>query len=94
MNKQFFAAGTMALDSATAATASTAEAIEPFFRRCFKNLNILSASQLKADPAASVDSQLVDEKDWRPDSHQSPLYDLAASNPYVIAASVFSAKNR
>ena len=94
MNKNYFAARTMALDSAAAATASTAEVIEPFFRRCFKNLNTRNASQPKADTAASVDLQSIDEKDWKPDSHKSPLYDLAASNPYVIAASLFSRKYR
>ena len=94
MNKNYFAARTKALDSAAVATASTAEVIEPFIRRCFKNLNIGNASQPKADSAASVDLRSIDEKDWKPDSHKSPLYDLAASNPYVIAASLFSRKNR
>jgi hypothetical protein len=94
MNKLFIATGMAALGSATMPTARSAEANRSFIRRCFQNLHLLRASRLNADPAAGVDSQLVDEKSWKSDTQQSPLYDLAANNPYVIAASLHSRKHR
>lgn len=50
MNKQFFAAGTIAPDCASSAAAATAEALEPFFRRCFKNLHISGLSNWRQIP--------------------------------------------
>jgi hypothetical protein len=94
MNKLFIATGMAALGSATMPTVRTAEANRSFIQRCFKNLHLLRASRLNADAAAAADSKLVDEKGWKSDRQQSPLYDLAASNPYVIAASLFSRKHR
>ncbi len=94
MIKLFIATGMAALGSATMPTARTAEVNRSFIQRCVKSLQVLRASRLNADPAAGVDLQLVDEKGWKSDRQQSPLYDLAASNPYVIAASLFTRKNR
>ena len=94
MNKLFIATGMAALGSVIMPTARTAGANRSFIQRCFKNLHLLRASRLNADPAAEVASQLVDEKAWKSDRQQSPLYDLAANNPYVIAASLFSRKHR
>ena len=94
MNKLFIAAGMAALGSAIMPTARTAGVNRSFIQRCIKNLHHLRASRLNADPAAGADSQLVDEKGWKSDRRQSPLYDLAANNPYVIAASLFSKKHR
>jgi hypothetical protein len=94
MNKLFIATGMAALASATMPTGRSAEVSRSFIRRCFKKLHLLRASRLNADPAAGVDSQLVDENSWKSDRQQSPLYDLAANNPYLIAASLFSRKHR
>ena len=94
MNKLFIAAGTAVLGFASAAADSTSEANGSFFRRCFKTPRLRGTSRRNADPATSVDSQLIDEKDCEPDKHQSPLYALAANNPHVIAASLFSRKYR
>ncbi|MGB8982829.1 MAG: hypothetical protein WCC12_13215 [Anaerolineales bacterium] len=94
MNKLFIATGMAALGSAIMPTARTAGVDRSFLQRCFKYLHHPRASRLNADPAAGVDSQLVDEKDWQSDKQQSPLYDLAANNPYVVAASLFSRKHK
>ena len=94
MIKLFIATGMAALGSATMPTTRTAGVNRSFVQRCLKNLHDLRASRLNADPAAKVDPQLVDEKGWKSDRQQSPLYDLAASNPYVIASSLFSRKQR
>ena len=94
MNKLFIATGMAALGSAIMPTARTAGTDRSFLQRCFKNLHHPRASRLNTDPAAGVDSQLVDEKGWQSDKQQSALYDLAANNPYVIAASLFSRKHR
>lgn len=94
MNKLFIATGMAALGSVIMPTARTAGVNRSFIQRCIKNLHHLRASRLNADPAAGADSQLVDEKGWKSDRRQSPLYDLAANNPYVIAASLFSKKHR
>lgn len=88
MNKFFIAAGTAALGL------STAEARESLLQRFFKNLRFHGSTRPKADPVVDIDPQLIDEKGWQPEKHQSPLYDLAASHPHVIAASLFSRKLR
>lgn len=88
MNKFFTAAGTAVLGLITSAlnsSTSTGEVKGPLLQRGLKNPRL---------PAASADSQVIDEKDWSPDKHDSSLYELAASNPHVIAASLFSTKNR
>jgi hypothetical protein len=94
MNRLFLAAETAALGSATATADSTSKANRSIFRRYFKNLHFRTTSRQNAGPATSVDSQLINEKDWKPDKHQSALYDLTASNPHVIAISLFSRKHR
>ena len=43
-----------------------------------------------AEPAASADPQSIENTDGEPDKPQSSLYKLAASNPHVIATSLFS----
>jgi hypothetical protein len=98
MNKLFNAAETAALDLATAAPASTitftAEPKRPLLQLWFSYLRLRKAARLRTDPMVNVDSQMVDEKGWESERRQSALYDLAASNPYVIAASLFSRKHR
>jgi hypothetical protein len=71
---------------------STAEARESLLRRCFKTVPFHGNTKPKAEP--EVDSQLIDETEWKPDAYRSPLYDLAASNPHVLAVSLFSRKSR
>ena len=88
MNKFLITAGTVALDLATD------EAREPLLQRCFKNLRFHGTARPKAEPMARVDSQLIDEMGWEPERHHSPIYDLAAMHPHVIAASLFSRKSR
>ena len=73
---------------------SAAEARESLLRRCFKNVRFHGNARPKAEPVAEVDSQLIDETGWKPDAYRSPLYDLAASNPHVLAVSLFSRKSR
>lgn len=94
MIKLFIATGMAALGSAIMPTVRTAEVNRSFIQRCFKNLHVLRASRLNADPTAGVDSKLVDEEGWKSDRQQSPLYDLAAHNPYLIATSLFSRKRK
>jgi hypothetical protein len=92
MNKLFLAAET-ALAFVNAAAGSTAEANGFLLRRYLKCPCLRRAFRLEADAAAIVDSQPADEKPGEPDRHQSVLYDLAASNPHVIAASLFTRKH-
>jgi hypothetical protein len=73
---------------------SAAEAKESLLRRCFRNVRFHRNTQSRAEPVAEVDSQLIDETGWKPDAYRSPLYDLAASNPHVLAATLFSRKSR
>jgi hypothetical protein len=98
LNKLFTTAETAALDLATAAPASTiistTEAKGSWFQRCFNCPWLRKIAGLKADPTASADSQLVDAEGRKSSRHLSALCDLAASNPHVIAASVFSRKIR
>ena len=77
-----------------AAAGSTAEANGFLLRRYLKCPCLRRAFRLDADAAAIVDSQPIDERPREPDRHQSALYDLAASNPHVIAASLFTRKHR
>ena len=97
MNKFLIAAGTVVLGvSATTLTSSigsSAEASESLLQRCFKSRRRQRAAQLEPDPNASVDSQLNYES-GEPAAPQSPLYDLAASSPHVIAASLFLRRHR
>jgi hypothetical protein len=96
MNKLFTTAETAALDLATAAPASTiistTEAKGSWLQRCFNCPWLRKIAGLKTYPTASADSQLVNAKGRKSSRHQSALCDLAASNPHVIATSVFSRK--
>jgi hypothetical protein len=98
MNKLLVAAGTAALGLISTAPASTltstAEAKGSLLQLFFNYLRLRKTARLKTDPAVSVDSQLIDEKGWEYEKQQSPLYDLAANNSHVIAASLFSRKYR
>ena len=97
MNKFLIAAGTAVLGfSATTLTSSigsTAEVSESLVQRCFRSLRRQRAAQMEPDLTASVDSRLINES-GEPATHQSPLYDLAASSPHVIAASLFLRRHR
>ena len=95
MDKLFIAAETGALGLVTATTAtSTGETKGSFFQRCFNYLHLRKTARLKADALVCADSQLTEESAWEPKKHRSPLYDLAASNPHIIAVSLFSRKYR
>jgi hypothetical protein len=98
MNKLFTTAETAALDLATAAPASTiispTEAKGAWLQRSFNCPWLRKIAGLKTNPTASADSQLVDAGGRKSSSHISALCDLAASNPHVIATSVFSRKFR
>ena len=97
MNNFLIAAGTAVLGVATTALTSrigsTAEVRESLLQHCFKSWRRQTAAQLEPDPTARVDSQMIDEESGEPATHQSTLYDLAASSPYVIAASPFLRKH-
>ena len=84
MNK-FFAFSVLA-----SSFVSTAEAKGSLFRHYFKCLSSRRTAQRKTLRTDSPDSPAIDEMRWGPGKQQSPLYDLAASNPHVIAASLFS----
>ena len=97
MNNFLIAAGTAVLGAATTALTSrigsTAEIRESLLQHCFKSRLRQRAAQLEPDPTASVDSQLIDEESGEQATRRSTLYDLAASNPHVIAASLFLRKH-
>jgi hypothetical protein len=57
---------------------------------CFKKL----CFRTSAEPAASADPQSIENTGGEPDKPQSSLHKLAASNPHVIATSLFSGKRR
>lgn len=96
MNRLFIAVSTAAFNLVTAESASaiTAGAKESFRARYFNCLRLRKAAQLKTEAPVLVDSPVADEKGWKQDSHHSPLYDLAASNPHVIAATLFTRRVR
>ena len=97
MNNFLIAAGTAVLGVATTALTSrigsAAEIRETLLQHCFKSRLRQRAAQLEPDPTARVDSQMNDEESGEPATHQSTLYDLAASSPHVIAASLFLRKH-
>ena len=90
MNRLFLAAET-ALAFVTAATSFTAEANGFLHRRYFKWRHLRRPFGL-VDAASNAGSQSVDGKFGEPKQHQSTLYDLFASHPHVIAASLFTKK--
>lgn len=57
---------------------------------CFKKLRF----RANAEPAATADRQSIESTGGEMDKPQSSLYKLAASNPHVIATSLFSRKCR
>jgi hypothetical protein len=73
---------------------SAAEAREALLRRFFKDVRFHASARPKAEPETEVDSQLIDETGWKPDAYRATVYDLAASHPHVLAASLFSRKSR
>lgn len=76
----------------TAATSSTAEADGFLLRHYFKWRHLCRTFKLETDAASNADSQPVDEKTGESTRNQSTLYDLFASHPHVIAASLFTKK--
>jgi hypothetical protein len=91
MNRLFLAAET-ALAFVTAATSSTAEANGLLLRRCFKWRHLRRPFGLETDAASNADSRTVDEKAGEPKRNQLTIYDLFASHPHVVAASLFTKK--
>jgi hypothetical protein len=98
MNKLFIAASTAVIDLIAADPSSpithTAGTKGASLKRCFNYLRLRKTTQVKTDPVVSVDSTVINERGWETDRHHSPLYDLAASHPHVIAASLFTRKVR
>ena len=97
MNKLFIAASTAVIDliaadpsSPITHTAGTKGAL----KRCFNYLRLRKTTQLKTDPMVNVDLTVINERGWETDKHHSPFYDLAASNPHVIATLLFTRKVR
>lgn len=91
MNRLFLAAET-ALGFVTAATSSTAEANGLLLSRYFKWRHLRRPFGLETVAASNADSRPVDEKTSEPKRNRSTLYDLSASHPHVIAASLFTKK--
>jgi hypothetical protein len=58
--------------------------------RCFKKLGF----RTNAESAATADPQSIENTDGEPNKPQSSLCKLAASNPHVIATSLFLRKCR
>ncbi len=81
MNKFYFAA--------TAAVALITADADGFPRRRYFN----KAKPRKASPV-NADPTLTEEKALNPDRQQSPIHDLLAQHPHVIAASLFTRKPR
>ena len=73
---------------------TAAEARDSLLRRCFKSVRFHGNARPKAEPEAEVDSELIDEAPWKPAAYRSPLYDLAANHPHILAATLFSRKSR
>lgn len=71
---------------------SPADARGLYFQYYFKNLFARKAAWPQAAQTDSVDSPVVDETHREPNENHSPLYELAKSNPHVIAASIFTRK--
>lgn len=94
MNKPLVSSSADFLRSVEADISAPAAPIDPFFRRYFKNLALCTPLRKNASAEAKVELQTADEKDRIGDSYRSALYDLAANNPYVIAASIFSTTKR
>jgi hypothetical protein len=94
MNRLPTAASTAAFGLVTAEPASpiTSGARKSFHARYFSYLRFRKAAQLKTDPTIRVDSPVINEESWIQDNHHTPLYDLAASNPHLIATSLFIRK--
>lgn len=94
MNKLFIAAGTAVIELIATDPSSpithTAGTTGAFLKRCFNYLRLRKTTQVKTDPMVSVDSTVINEREWETNKHHSPLYDLAASHPHVIAASLFT----
>ena len=91
MNRLFLAAET-ALAFVTAAASSTAEANGFLLRHYSKRRHLRRTFELEADAPSNADSRPVDGKTGASKRNQSTLYDLFASHPHVIAASLFTKK--
>ena len=62
----------------------------PWYRGFFSNLRLRWA----AKSAASAEPRAVEDMSCESREEQSPLYTLAASNPHIIATSLFSKPRR
>jgi hypothetical protein len=84
MNKPSISAGTLSQGL------TAADVTQSLLQRWLKNLRSQGNARPKAEPMTAASSQLIEEEEWNPGKDHSPIYDLAASHPNVIAASLFS----
>lgn len=96
MSKFQIAARIMELNLAptvtTSRTLSPTEVEETLLQHLLKTWRSRSAAQLKSVPAARIDPPIIEEEWDEPVPHKASPYDLASSNPHVIAATLFSRK--
>ena len=88
MNRFSITAGTVALGL------TTAKSRESLLQRCIKKLHFNGTARSEAEPLVGDDSQLIDEMEWKPYKHHSPLYFLVAHHPHVVVATMFSREIR
>jgi hypothetical protein len=74
--------------------ASSAAVVETLLRRWYKVWHFLGAAPLETDVNTTAASHSIDHESGVPDTVRSPLYDMATSNPHVIAATLFSGNRR
>jgi len=77
------------LASRTVASAKVEETLLQHFLKTWRSQR---AAHLKSVPIASIAPQIIEEESGEPAIHKASPYDLASSNPYVIAATLFSRK--
>lgn len=96
MSKFLIAARIVELSRMPAATTSrvlsSTEVEETLLQHFLKTWRSRSAAQLKSVPAVRTDPPVIEEKGDEPVPHKASPYDLASSNPHVIAATLFSRK--
>ena len=96
MSKFSIAARVAELRQANAAlaskTLSSAEAEETMLQHFLRTWRSQSSVHAKSAPTAGVDAPSLEEKNGNAATHQASPYDLASSNPHIIAATLFTRK--